>query len=144
MPDEKSFQPMEYVCPICGERTTFGSHFCKGERAPKAASRFGEALKRGAIILVGLVLVEAMLWQMIGLYSLYALAGFALIGLALLAIRSSPLGRSSREYRELLKMAGGDKEAAERLIAMEKLKRPGRSQTEAVRMALDAWRRDIR
>jgi hypothetical protein len=144
MPRELSFRPKEYICPLCGERTTFGTHFCKGERRPKPRHKLAEPIKRGAIALVGLLLVEIMLWDMIGIFSLYASAALALIVLAALAVRRSPLVGGGGEYRDLVAMAGGDKEAAERLVSMEKLRRPGSTRTEAVRAAIESYRRDLR
>jgi hypothetical protein len=144
MSGEKPFRPREYVCPICGERTTFGTHFCQGGKGPKARPRLAEPIKRTAIALVGLVLIEATLWDLIGLYSLYVLAAAPLAALAALAIRRSPLGRARREYRELCRLAGGDREAAERLVSLEKLRKPGVSRAEAVRAALDSYERDLR
>jgi hypothetical protein len=151
MPENEIFHPIEYICPICGEKTNFGTHFCESEREPGAKQRFAgakrrfaEATKRIAIALVGLVLIEAMLWDAIGAYSLYALAAAPLAVLAALAVRRSPLGKEGRPYRELLKMAGGDKETVERLLAREKLRRPGTSRSEALRDALESYRRDLR
>jgi hypothetical protein len=144
MSDEKPFRPREYVCPICGEKTTFGTHFCQGERSPKARRKLAEPMKRVAIALVGLALIEATLWDLIGFYSLYVLAAAPIVALAALAIRRSPLGRTGREYRELCKLAGGDREAAERLVSLEKLRKPDSTRAEAVRAALDSYERDQR
>lgn len=80
---------MRYVCPICGEKTTFGSHFCKGEPEPKPKGRFAEIAKRIAVAVVGLTLIEAMLLEMIGVYSLYVLAALGLGTLVFFAIRRS-------------------------------------------------------
>jgi Asp-tRNA(Asn)/Glu-tRNA(Gln) amidotransferase A subunit family amidase len=66
MAKEKQFKPLVYNCPICGERTTFGSHFCKGEKAAKPKPAFVELLKRIGIVLIGLVMIAALLWGTIG------------------------------------------------------------------------------
>jgi hypothetical protein len=92
MPDDKDFKPLRYVCPICGETTSFGSHFCKGEPEPKPKGRFAGIAKRIGVTLVGLTLIEAMLLEMIGIYSLYVLAALALGTLVFFAIRRSKTG----------------------------------------------------
>jgi len=66
MTKEKQFKPLVYNCPICGERTTFGSHFCKGEKDTKRKPAFVDPLKRIGIVLIGLVMIAALLWGMIG------------------------------------------------------------------------------
>jgi hypothetical protein len=144
MPDNKIFRPMQYICPICGERTTFGSHFCKGEKTPREKPAYIGILKQIGVALVVLVLITATLWDMIGVYSLYAIAAVAILALAAVLIGRSPLVGRGKDYRELVKLSGGDKEAAERLVAMEKLKRPGESRAKAIRAAVEAYRRDLR
>jgi hypothetical protein len=47
------------------------------------------------------------------------------------------------EYKELVKIAGGDKEAVERLISLEKIKRPNATRNDHVRDLLRQWRKDL-
>jgi hypothetical protein len=105
MSTDKDFHPIEYNCPICGERTTFGSHFCKGEPEPKRESVASEKLKRAAVGAVGVIMAEAMLWGMIGIRSLYVAAAAALIIPAALAFRKAPwraaIGRRRRRRQRL-------------------------------------------
>jgi hypothetical protein len=92
-----SFERLRYVCPICGEKTTFGGHFCKGEPEPKPKGRFAGIAKRVGVALVGLTLIEAMLLEMIGIYSLYVLAALALGTVVVIAIRRSKPGEDEDE-----------------------------------------------
>lgn len=92
-----SSKSLRYVCPICGEKTTFGGHFCKGEPEPKPKGRFAGVAKRIGIALVGLTLIEAMLLEMIGIYSLYVLAALVLGTVAVIFIRRSKPGGDEDE-----------------------------------------------
>jgi hypothetical protein len=86
MPSDREFKPLEYRCPICGEKTTFGSHFCTGEAARPPQRDWGQIAKRLGIAAVGLVLIAATLWDMIGVASLYFIgAGAIAIAIVLIA-----------------------------------------------------------
>jgi hypothetical protein len=144
MDDNRQFKPLEYRCPICGEKTTFGTHFCKGEKTEKRL-RFGSLpVKRIAVSILALLLATALLWDMVGVFSLYFLAAVFLLALLFLAVRRSPIGRSVSAYRELVKLAGGDKEAVERLISLDRIKRPNETRRKHIESVLREWRRDLR
>jgi hypothetical protein len=148
MERERPFKPIEYACPICGERTTFGAHFCKGEAAKSESSRMGRWSKipwktLGAAA-IAILMIEVFLWEMIGALSLYCLAALGLGVLIWSGLRKLPFFRSAVEYKTLVKLSGGDKEAAERQIFMEKLKRPDLSRKEHIAILLEHWRRDLR
>jgi hypothetical protein len=82
------FKPIEYVCPICGERTTFGTHFCKGEGpTEKKGRRLPIPLKGIGAAAVAIVLIEVLLWDMIGTYSFYFLAAMIAVAAIVLALR---------------------------------------------------------
>lgn len=66
MEKERQFKPLVYNCPICGERTTFGSHFCKGEKTAKQKPAFVETLQRIGIVIIALAMIAALLWGTIG------------------------------------------------------------------------------
>ena len=139
------FRPIEYNCPICGERTTFGTHFCKGEGA-KARKRRPALpalpFRRIGSIVIAIVLIEILLGGLIGMYSLYLQAALFLVVLAALGIRHSPLARVRAEYLELVKLAGDDRERVERLIAREEMRRSEKSRREHVRELIEDFRRD--
>ena len=47
-------------------------------------------------------------------------------------------------YRELLRLALGDREKVDRLVAFERERHPAASYARLVRQAIDRWRRDNR
>jgi hypothetical protein len=145
MESEHRFKPIEYVCPICGESAAFGTHFCKskGEKA-RERRRLPVPVREILAAVVAILLVEALLWGMVGAYSLCFLAAVPLAAVIFLAFRRSPIGRSAAERRELRRLAGGDDEAVERLIALERKKRPDEKRRELVREILRQWRKDLR
>jgi hypothetical protein len=143
MPKEGDFKPIQYVCPICGEKTTFGAHFCGGE-AKEAKRRPSLPAAGIGAASVALILIAALVWTQGGRIGLYALAALVLCALLFFAARRLPFGRSASEYRELVGMAGGDEAAVERLIALERMKRPGLPRSDYVREVKRQWVRDLR
>jgi Predicted membrane protein len=91
MSSDREFKPLVYRCPICGEKTTFGSHFCTGEAAKRPRRDWGQIAKRLGIALVGLILIAATLWDMIGVASLYFMGAAAIaIAVFLIVRRDKP------------------------------------------------------
>ena len=141
------FKPLRYKCPICGKHATFGTHHCEvkpeaGEEKPPSA--FATRLRYALSALVALLLIVAFLWEMIGTLSLLAVVLLP-VGLFLVWIVRRLLPSSSfAEYRSLVRMACGDKEAAERLIAAEAIKHPGKPRKDLIKNLLVQWRRDLR
>jgi hypothetical protein len=149
MSESRPFKPLEYECPICGKRGSFGEHHCELRAEgvapePRSGSRLSTGIKYGLSVLVALVLITAFLWEMIGPASLYLLAFVPIGALGYrLFNKLKPAGRGE-DYRALLKMGNSDKEAVERLISMEGMKHPGRPRKELIRDLLLQWRRDLR
>lgn len=143
---KSSFKPLKYKCPVCGKRAVFGTHHCEVKPAAEAeesAPAPVSGLKYALSVLVALVLITAFLWEMIGIYSLLAWVVLPLCFLFFRIARrlpSSPHG----DYRSLLRMANHDKEAVERLIAMEAIKHPGKPRKDLIKNLLVQWRRDLR
>jgi cell division protein FtsW (lipid II flippase) len=144
MANVSNFRPKKYRCPICGERTTFGSHFCKGE--PPARRRLAAALplKRIGAALVALILVVAMLWSLAGPLSLYLVAAILAVAAAAFVIRKSAWCRSRSDYKKLLALAGMDKDRVERLIAREAMKRPGAARRDRITSLIEEFERENR
>jgi hypothetical protein len=92
MGSDRPFKPIKYVCPICGMRTTFGTHFCKGEAVEEDRPPLSAQIKRIAAAIIAVLVIEVLLWGMIGIYSLYALAIIPLVAAIILAIRGSKAG----------------------------------------------------
>jgi hypothetical protein len=143
-----AFRPLRYKCPICGRRGRFGEHRCEAKAdapLPRAGTGpdISSAIKYGLSAVVALVLIAAFLWEMIGAASLYCLA---LAPAGVLAYRIIRKTRSSGgdDFRSLLQMANGDKEAAERLVAMEGMRHPGKPRKELIRNLVLRWRRELR
>jgi len=144
MGKDKPFKPIEYECPICGERTTFGTHFCKGEKGAEERQPRTIPLKPIAAASVAILMVLAFLWQMIGAFSLVFLVAAPIVALAALGLRHSPLFRSAADYKALVRLSGGDKAAVERLISMEGIKDPKGARKDHILNLLRQWRRDAR
>jgi hypothetical protein len=144
MGKRQSDRGLEYRCPSCGKKARFGEHFCEVSAAEKGAPSSRFPLKRALSAILALLLIEVFLWQMIGAYSLYSLVLVPAGILAYLGIRRLSLALPSSEYSSLLKMAGNDKDAVERLISIERLKHPGEGRRGHIRSALERWKRDLR
>jgi hypothetical protein len=82
-------RPLEYLCPICGKKAAFGSHFCEGQPAPQEERGKAEQAKRIGVAAVGLAMIAALLWGMIGAYSLYSFGALALAAAATAIIRAA-------------------------------------------------------
>ena len=80
-------RPLKYRCPVCGKRTTFGTHFCEGDEEREAKPILPIALKQVFSAIIAILLIELFLWQMIGMYSLYFLVLAPILGLLFLGIR---------------------------------------------------------
>jgi hypothetical protein len=148
MGSEREFKPIEYDCPICGERTTFGTHFCKGDAkaapGPRAPRLPAIPWKTIGAAIVALLMIEVFLWEMVGVLSLYAMAAVPIIALLVFGLRRLPFFRASADYKSLVKLSGGDEAAAERQIYMETLRHPGLSRKEHIAALLEQWKRDLR
>jgi hypothetical protein len=144
---EAPFKPLKYKCPICGKRAVFGTHHCEVSIEEKTEPLLPSApspVKYYLSVLVALVLIIAFLWEMVGSYSLLALIVLPL-GIIVYRIFMAFAPRlPSGDYRSLLRMSGGDKEAAERLIALEGVKHPGKARKDLIKNILVQWRRDLR
>jgi hypothetical protein len=140
-----------YRCPICGERVVFGEHFClqkagtEDEAEPEQAARKKARRDRAKLLgsaIVASILLMALLWQSVGIYSL---AAFLLGPLVWLVERlgSRPgKKRDSGDYLELLMLVGRDRATADRLVRAERAKNKNASREECVRAAVEKLERD--
>ena len=138
-----------YRCPHCGKKVVLGEHFClvgvkEGKLAPEDFQeshppQAAESLfKKLGIILIVAFLAGAMLWSYFGW--IFALVlGFIIIAGVGLALFVSSRRRASAGpgYRSLVKMTGGNKDVAERLITAELNRYPDFSRSECVRRVHD-------
>ena len=138
-----------YRCPQCGKKVLFGEHLClvgnkEGQSAsdevqePRPSQAGGGLFKKLGVILIVAFLAGAMLWGFLPwvltlILGLIILAG---VGVALF-VSSRRRASSGPGYRSLVKLAGGDKAVAERLIAAELKQYPDFSRSECVRRVHD-------
>jgi hypothetical protein len=71
MPDDQV--PLDYQCPVCGEKAVAGSHFCR-QNAPPKTLKFkvakGPRNTEGLVRLVAVAVVAVLLWSWVGPWSL--------------------------------------------------------------------------
>ena len=75
-----SLRLLQYTCPVCGKSSTLGRHFCETVPETKPRPRSKALVKRILVGAVALLAMWLLLWQLIGVLSLY------LMGLAALAL----------------------------------------------------------
>jgi len=95
---------------------------------------------------------KAFAWTVAALtVAAFALPGVGTVGLTLAAAGAVALwlsvGHFNRPdrvlYRKLLRMAHGDRDRVERLVALEEARRPHASRTDHLRSAMTRWERDL-
>jgi len=139
-----------YRCPGCGRRVKFGTHFCSGEAEARLDDPMPEkppwrhTLTRIGVVLVASALVISLLWTVLGFYAYLLIAVVGIIVTAILIVDRSGRRLGEPGYRELLKLTGGDRNQAERLIAAEAARYPDFSRAQCIRRAHDKLEYDRR
>jgi hypothetical protein len=142
--------PKHYRCPGCGRNVRFGKHFCSGTREPQLDDPFPEyrnkpwfaALKKAGILAVVICLLLFLLFNISLPLSVYILVvtGIVIVSfpLYLLIKGKSQVGQDkSPDYKALVRLLHGDREAAERLITAENQKYADFSRQECIRRVHD-------
>lgn len=131
----------KYQCPNCGKKVVFGEHMCMvkaDENEPKETPAGGGLFKKLFTVLIVAFLAGAMLWPFLNWQSTLVVGLIILAGVGIILLTGSR-GRNSSGplYRSLVKMSGGDKRVAERLIDGELQRYPDFSRSECVRRVHD-------
>lgn len=137
-----------YRCPQCGKKVVFNEHFCAESKGggldpgdfnnPKAPQSGKGLIKKLGTVLIVAFLAGAMLWPFLDWKSTLVV-GFLILagaGIVLLAGTRRKAAAGSH-YRSLVKLAGGDRNVAERLINAELARYPDFSRSECIRRVHD-------
>lgn len=138
-----------YRCPDCGKKVVFGEHFClagviDGKLAPENTHeshppRAGNGpLKKLGTLLIVAFLAGALLWPFLEWKSTLVVGLIIIAGVGIALFFGSKSQTSAGPiYRSLVKMTGGDRSVAERLITAELNRYPDFSRSECIRRVHD-------
>ena len=134
----------QYVCPYCGDKASFGEHFCTGKKKKNTKKNNLSILlqKTDLLIIVGVLLASVLSFRFYRGKALLIISVLPLYFIIKTIFKKIDAWNKSANYRELLSLVGFDGLTVERLIEIEKKHNNKLSRDECIQAAKETLLRD--